>query len=126
MLHDLVNEQHAPSVATCYREPSLSFLVGCTGPVSGLQEQYNNFTPDTLNISVSTPNWFLHSGSGNDALAVSSGTNVLGGGTCSNFLTGGSGTDTFLWMIADPRPTSGARSIISYGRRGNDMGRNCE
>ncbi len=67
-----------------------------TGPVSGLQEQYINITSDSLNISTSTPNWFVHSGSGNDAIAVSSGTNVLDGGTGSNFLTGGSGTDTFF------------------------------
>jgi Ca2+-binding RTX toxin-like protein len=67
-----------------------------TGPVANLQEQYINVTPDNLNISVSTPNWFIHSGSGTDAISVSSGTNVLDGGTGSNFLTGGSGTDTFF------------------------------
>jgi len=67
-----------------------------TGPVSGLQNEYINITTDSLNISVSTPNWFIHSGAGNDAIAVSSGTNVLDGGTGSNFLTGGSGTDTFF------------------------------
>ena len=67
-----------------------------TGPVSGLQWEYINITSDSLNISVSTPNWFIHSGSGNDAIAASSGINVLDGGTGSNFLTGGSGTDTFF------------------------------
>ena len=67
-----------------------------TGPVAGLQEQYVNITSDSLNISVSTPSWFIHSGSGTDAIAVSSGTNVLDGGTGSNFLSGGSGTDTFF------------------------------
>jgi serralysin len=69
---------------------------GYNGPVAGLQEQYINVTSDSLNISVSTPNWFIHSGSGTDAIAVNSGTNVLDGGTGSNFLTGGSGTDTFF------------------------------
>jgi hypothetical protein len=67
-----------------------------TGPVIGLQNEYINITADKLNISVSTPNWFIHSGSGDDAIAVNSGTNVLDGGTGSNFLTGGSGTDTFF------------------------------
>jgi Ca2+-binding RTX toxin-like protein len=67
-----------------------------TGPVAGLQEQYINITSDSLNISVSTPNWFIHSGRGTDAIAVDSGTNVLDGGTASNFMTGGSGTDTFF------------------------------
>jgi len=66
------------------------------GPVAGLQEQYVNITSDNLNMSVSTPNWFLHSGSGTDAIAANSGTNVMDGGTGSNFLTGGSGTDTFF------------------------------
>jgi phospholipase/lecithinase/hemolysin len=67
-----------------------------TGPVSGLQQQYINVSADMLNITATTPNWFIHSGSAEDAIAVSSGTNVLDGGTGSNFLTGGSGTDTFF------------------------------
>lgn len=67
-----------------------------TGPVSGIASQYINLSPDNLNVSASTPDWFLHTGSGNDAIAASSGTNVLDGGAGSNFLTGGSGTDTFF------------------------------
>jgi Ca2+-binding RTX toxin-like protein len=67
-----------------------------SGPVAGLQEQYINITPDSLNISVITPNWFLHSGAGEDAIQANGGTNVLDGRTGSNFLTGGSGTDTFF------------------------------
>jgi hypothetical protein len=66
------------------------------GPVADLQHQYINLTPDNINITASSPNWFIHSGSGEDAIAASSGTNVLDGGTGSNFLTGGSGTDTFF------------------------------
>ncbi|MDR3533047.1 MAG: trypsin-like serine protease [Rhodopila sp.] len=67
-----------------------------TGPVSGLLNQYISITSDSLNITATTPGWFIHSGSGEDAIAVSSGTNVLDGGTGSNFLTGGSGADTFF------------------------------
>ncbi|MBV9249200.1 MAG: hypothetical protein JO227_08165, partial [Acetobacteraceae bacterium] len=67
-----------------------------SGPVAGLQNEFISVTPDNLNVSVSTPNWFIHTGSGQDAIAVSSGVNVLDGGTGSNFLTGGSGTDTFF------------------------------
>jgi phospholipase/lecithinase/hemolysin len=67
-----------------------------TGPVAGVQQQYINITADSLAITATTPNWFLHSGGGEDALAVSSGSNVLDGGTGSNFLTGGSGTDNFF------------------------------
>ncbi|HET7879373.1 MAG TPA: hypothetical protein VFL55_00705 [Acetobacteraceae bacterium] len=67
-----------------------------TGPVVGLQNEYINITSDSLNIGVTTDNWFIHSGAGTDAIAVHGGTNVLDGGTGSNFLTGGSGTDTFF------------------------------
>jgi V8-like Glu-specific endopeptidase len=67
-----------------------------TGPVSGLTSEYITATTDSLNISVSTPNWYIHSGSGNDAIAVDSGTNVIDGSTGSNFLTGGTGNDTFF------------------------------
>jgi hypothetical protein len=42
-----------------------------TGPVVGLQNEYINITADKLNISVITPNWFIHSGSGDDAIAAS-------------------------------------------------------
>ena len=61
-----------------------------------LEHEYISITHDSLNITCATPDWFIHSGSGDDAIAVSSGTNVLDGGTGSNFLTGGSGTDTFF------------------------------
>ncbi len=66
------------------------------GPVVGLEDQYVNLTSDNLNISASTADWFIHSGSGTDAIAVSYGNNVLDGGTGSNFLSGGSGTDNFF------------------------------
>ncbi len=54
-----------------------------------------------LSISALSPNVFIHTGSGVDAIDVSGvgGQNVLDGGTNSNFLTGGaagSGADTFF------------------------------
>jgi parallel beta-helix repeat protein len=67
-----------------------------TGPVAGLQNEYISITPDNLNITATSPNWFIHSGGGEDAITATSGTNVLDGGTGSSFLTGGSGTDTFF------------------------------
>jgi predicted Zn-dependent protease len=82
---DATTNQTVPAVGQPY-----------VGPVAGLTSEYINITADSLNISASTPNWFIHSGSGTDAIAVSSGVNVLDGGTGSNFLTGGSGTDTFF------------------------------
>jgi Ca2+-binding RTX toxin-like protein len=43
-----------------------------------------------------TGTWFIHTGSGDDAISVNSGTNVLDGGAGSNFLVGGTGNDTFF------------------------------
>ena len=51
-----------------------------TGPVGGLEQQYINITTDSLNITATTPNWFIVSG-GEVAIAVTSGTNVLDAGT---------------------------------------------
>lgn len=75
-----------------------------SGPVSGLTSEFITTTTDSLNVSISTPGWFIHTGSGDDAIAVSSGTNVMDGSTGSNFLTGGSGNDTFF--VDDRGPTS--------------------
>ena len=67
-----------------------------SGPVAGLADQYVNLTADNLNLTGYGPNQFLHSGSGEDAIQVTSGNNVLDGGTGSNFLVGGTGHDTFF------------------------------
>ncbi len=82
---DTSTDQVLPSAVTPY-----------AGPVAGLQEQFIDITSDNLNVAASTDNWFIHTGSGTDAIAVTGGTNVLDGGTGSNFLVGGSGTDTFF------------------------------
>jgi hypothetical protein len=82
---DLTTGQSAPGSPHAY-----------TGPVAGLLNEYISISPDKLNVGVTTPDWFIHTGSGDDAIAVSNGSNVLDGGTGSNFLTGGSGTDTFF------------------------------
>src|SRR4051794_14249032 len=69
-----------------------------TGPVTGIRTQFIEITSDSLNITPSGPDSFVHSGGGDDAIDVSAvnGTNVLDGGGGSNFLTGGSGADTFF------------------------------
>jgi len=72
---------------------------------------------DSLNITATTHNWFIHSGSGNDAIAVSSGVNVLDGGTGSNFLTGGSGRDTFY--VDDRGPASAVWSTVGNFHSGD-------
>jgi phospholipase/lecithinase/hemolysin len=67
-----------------------------TGPVGALQQQYLSGSSDNLNVTATTPDWYILTGGGEDAITVSSGTNVLDGGSGSNFLTGGSGQDTFF------------------------------
>ena len=68
---------------------------GVGGP-DYLQAQYIYAGSDSLALSTQRANVFVHSGSGSDAIAVSSGQNVLDGGLGSNFMTGGSGNDTFF------------------------------
>jgi hypothetical protein len=68
-----------------------------TGPVAGIKNQFIDITTDNLNITAVTPNTFIHTGSGMDAIDVgaANGTNVLDGFTGTNFLTGGTGIDQF-------------------------------
>ena len=87
------------------------------GPVAGLVQQYINVIADPLSIAVSSANWFVHSGSGDDAIAVSGGTNVLDGGTGSNFLTGGTGTDTFF--VDDRAPPADIWSTVNNFHAGD-------
>jgi V8-like Glu-specific endopeptidase len=102
---------------TTISQPITPSIQSYTGPVAGIQEQYINMTSDGLNITASSPNWFVHSGSGDDAIAVTSGTNVLDGGTGSNFLTGGSGTDTFF--VDDRGPSSDIWSTVANFHAGD-------
>jgi hypothetical protein len=51
-----------------------------SGPVSYLNEQFIYSGADNVAIASAAPNVFIHGGSGNDAIAVSSGQNVLDGG----------------------------------------------
>ena len=79
------------------------------GPVSGLQDEYINATSDNLDVTASTNNWFIKTGSGTDAIAAHGGSNVLDGGTGSNFLSGATGadggTDTFFLDGRNSTPT---------------------
>jgi Bacterial pre-peptidase C-terminal domain len=49
------------------------------GPVAGLQDEYISPNNENLNITALSPNVFLRSNAGTDALKVLSGTNVLDG-----------------------------------------------
>ena len=64
-----------------------------TGPVAFLQRQFIWTGSSSVVVAASTADVFLHGGSGDDALAVHGGTNVLDGGAGSNFLVGSTGTD---------------------------------
>jgi hypothetical protein len=68
-----------------------------SGPVAGITQDIILATSDNINVAAQIPNVFIHTGSGNDAIDVSSvnGNNILDGGTGSNFLTGGTGNDNF-------------------------------
>ncbi len=66
------------------------------GPVAGLQYDCEPITPDSLNITARANGMFIKTGSGNDAIALQGGTNVVDAGGGSNFLTGASGFDTFF------------------------------
>jgi Ca2+-binding RTX toxin-like protein len=81
---------------TSTNTPLTPGFVPYSGLVSGLAEQYINITSENLNVTAGSPGWFIHTGSGTDAIAVLSGINVLDGGTGSNFLVGGTGSDTFF------------------------------
>ena len=64
-----------------------------TGPVNYLQWQYLWAGQDSIDVSANVPNVFVRGGTGDDALAVSAGSNVLDGDTGSNFLVGAPGAD---------------------------------
>jgi len=93
-------------------DPSNALGTAYSGPVAGLQWSFITTTTDSLNITATAPDVFIHTGSGNDAINVSqvNGNNVLDGGTGSNFLVGGSGNDTFF--VDNRGPTSDIWSTV--------------
>lgn len=70
--------------------------VAYSGPVSYLTKQYLYSGSHSVALAAVGPNVFLKGGSGDDALSVVSGQNVLDAGMGSNFMTGGTGNDTFF------------------------------
>lgn len=67
-----------------------------TGPVANLRWQGAMPGSDGVAVATDSADVFLVTGTGNDAIAVTRGDNVLDGGSGSNFLVGGSGHDTFF------------------------------
>ncbi len=84
-----------------------------SGPVAGLEWEYEYTGSDNLNVTANAPNVFIHTGSGEDAIDVSNaaGNNVLDGSTGSNFLVGGSGDDTFF--VDDRSPAADIWSTVA-------------
>jgi len=66
------------------------------GPVRTLQSQFIYDAGGSSVIVSQTPNSFIKSFSGFDAIQLSTGTNVVDAGPGSNFLVGGTGADTFF------------------------------
>ena len=64
-----------------------------SGPDTGLQGQFVYPGPDNVVLSANTPSMYLVGGSGEDAIAALSGSNVLEGGGGSDFLVGATGAD---------------------------------
>ncbi len=87
------------------------------GALGGIVEQYVTVTADSLNITAHSPNYFIHTGGGNDAVQLLAGTNVVDGGTGSNFMVSGEGRDTFF--IDDRSPASSIWSTVSRFHSGD-------
>lgn len=99
----------APSVVTPPANPPVTIRDGktgqliadtlskaYTGPVQGLLHEFIDITQQNLIVAANLPGLFIHTGGGDDAIALNSGTNVVDGGAGSNFLTAGTGADTFF------------------------------
>jgi hypothetical protein len=93
--HFLVQNVFGGKVAEAFRVTGDDY----TGPVAGLEHEYIQITPDNLNLVALSDSSFLRSGDGMDALVAHGGYNVLDGGMGSNFLTAGTGRDTFFTHV---------------------------
>ena len=82
--------------ATAKQAVSDTLSAPFAGTLPYLAEQYVSVTPHSLNIAAGSPNYFIHTGAGNDAVQLLGGTNVVDAGAGSNYLTGGTGRDTFF------------------------------
>lgn len=65
------------------------------GAVLSLEKELLLLDRGDVVLVAATPNWFLHTGAGNDAIAAAGGVNVLDGGSGSNFLSG-QGQESFF------------------------------
>lgn len=89
------------------------------GPVANLQHQYLFAGSDAVALSTNQPGFFLRGGPGDDALAVTSGRNVLDGGKGSNFLSGGTGAGSQDTFFVDGRGTGTIWSTVTNFHAGD-------
>jgi len=83
-----------------------------SGTVVGVENEYVNLNPTNLDVTAITPNAFIQTGNGNDALEGYTGRNVLDAGAGSNVVVGGAaGNTTFLASVASAS-TQGAPNVI--------------
>ena len=75
--------------ATAKQAMSDTLSTPFTGGLPFVAEQYVSVSPHSLNIAAASPNYFIHTGAGNDAVQLLGGTNVVDAGAGSNLLTGG-------------------------------------
>jgi hypothetical protein len=104
---------------TSTHQSSKHIMANYAGPVTGLNDQETYLDADNVNMSTIRAGVFLRSGSGMDALQVTSGDNVLDGSTGSNFLVGGTGNDTFF--LDDRDPTSPVFSTVVNFHSGDNV-----
>jgi len=111
----------SPDIAVFDTTRNVSFLPitdQYTGPVAGLQQEYIYPGDDSMNIIVTSDDWFLKGGPLDDAIQAHGGYNVLDGSTGSNFLTGGSGTNTFF--VDNRGPPADIWSTVNGFHQGDD------
>jgi hypothetical protein len=89
-----------------------------TGSVPGVQQQYIFTGTQSVNIAVSSDNWFLATGPGNDGILVLGGRNVIDVGLGSNFVTVGSGIDSV--SVDDRNPSTDIWTTITGFHTGDD------
>jgi Ca2+-binding RTX toxin-like protein len=98
----IMNDQHVGFQDTTTNAWAQPVLQPYAGPDRSISSQFVAITPDSINLTASAPSVFLKSGSGMDGLWVTSGNNVLDGGTGSTFFTGGTGNDSFYMDDRNP------------------------
>ena len=76
-------------------QPGVAAAQPYAGGADGPTQQLLDPSHDNLEVSVTSDNWLIGTGDGNDVIVAHGGANILCGGGGSNLLVGGGGDDTF-------------------------------